>query len=148
MLEAVMKNYIVLLLVFTCQYSISNEATNKTDSEIEELLIGRWFISTEDGPAKIRTISNYKNDNSMTLLGYSDPYCSEEIIKVTSEWKVENKQLINIAITSSNSQLLPVGLIAKDTILSINEVNKILLSENDNVKQFRTKEDTCLIKLI
>jgi hypothetical protein len=143
-----MKIYIVLLLVFTCQYSVSNELTSKTDSEIEELLIGRWFISIEDGPAKIRAISNYKNDNSMTLLGYSDPYCLEEIIKVTSEWKVENKKLINIAITSSNSQLLPVGSIEVDTILSIDKVNKILLSENDNVKQFRTKENTCLVKLI
>lgn len=144
-----MKAFITFLLVITCHVAFGNKLTNKTDKEIEALLIGNWFVSSADKEfLEGNAISSYSKGHYLFFVAFADPDCQITIFEAKATWTVKNKQLIITIESSTIPQSLPKGKVIIDNILSIDNNNKVLMSIKDNHYQLRTKHSTCAPKNI
>jgi hypothetical protein len=138
--------FIFVALVSSCA---TTETSIKpiTDTEIEELLIGNWFVSTLDlykSPGN--AISSYTRGHEIFFIQYADIGCNIPLIEVRGTWKIRNRQLFITVTQSLSPRLLPIGTTTNDEILFIDENNLTLKAIDSGRIQLRTKTSTCSVR--
>ena len=118
-----MKKYfsIFILVMFSCAVLAAGK-TRLSDSEISELLVGRWRVMMSDGDTKLDAVNVYHADGRMIQNGRVTAKGKRINIAMESAWKVEKGKLISSLVSIKPRGLIPAGLKTTDTIISINKV--------------------------
>lgn len=113
-------------------------------ASVEDLILGTWHISDKD-PAKTTqpVVSTYNPDNTLTATMYMNTDCYASALTTHGTWKIEGQKLIITVTDSSHKDIHPIGFEIIDTIVSIDEQEKVLRSEHDQTLMYRTRVSAC-----
>jgi len=104
-----------------------------TDAEITKRIVGSWKT---DG----KTASGALAGGTVSIAGDGSLICRTKFlrekrelnIEYTGEWRVEKGVLIETIKTTSNSNLLAVGLVTRDRILRLDSQKLVFETESGN----------------
>lgn len=144
------KIILMFVLVFISGCATHELVTQqRSDKEMESLLIGNWFISpldtyfyTKPGNA----ISSYTIGHDVFYIQYADADCDITVLEAKATWKIENNKLFITVVGSTAPRFIPVGITTIDDILYIDENSMALKSIGNEHTQLRTKTNTCQVK--
>jgi len=92
------------------------------DADAKTKLIGTWVVPQEQYTPVIRGgETSFKGDGTFTSFALLRIRDQQIRIDVQGKWKVEKGVLIEEITKSSKEQMVPVGLISRDTLLEVNE---------------------------
>ncbi len=117
-------------------------AGEPTQAEIERLLPGRWRVAEQaEGGASMEVITTYGKDRSYTLAGVIKTASRDLTFDAVGSWEVRGN-LVKISITkSSHPDVIPEGLVGKDTYLAIDGKTMTYKDENgDMTTETRVKD--------
>ena len=113
---------LTLLLLIKLPAAAGEAAKVPTDEEATRLLVGGWILKVEPKEKMLGfgTIIFALDGRFTAELGING---AGKLNKVTIKgtWKVEKSVIVQEVTSSSVPQLLPAGVIGKDTILELNE---------------------------
>lgn len=101
-----------------------------TDAEISNKIVGVWKVN-ETAPSGVTssgTVSVFK-DGSVTCDVKYVRGTRDLLMSYTASWRVENGFLIEAIKTTSNSNLLAVGFVTRDKVLSLDEQTFVFETE-------------------
>lgn len=93
-------------------------AAAPSDTEVAKLLVGSWDCRGESAAAKECSFT-FRADGTFSSRGVFHVGSRESRIEAEGKWKVEDSVLVEKLTTSSDPTTVPVGLITRDTVLSI-----------------------------
>ena len=144
-----MKYIAVTLLTLISFSSYGSQLSKLSDKDIEELLIGNWFLSSVDKYYLTgNAISSYTIGGEVFFISFNDKDCNKKKYETKATWKVTNKQLIITVDESTNPYLHKPGMVVTDNVISIGKENKVLQTPGETHLQLRTKVNTCKIQNI
>lgn len=117
------------LLLAGCR-DANNSHAALTDAGIVEKIVGTWNVSelTPSGVSASGTVSILK-DGSLSSNGRFVRGEREISIAYTGTWQVQNGALMETIKTTSNSNLLAVGLVTRDKILRLDDRELVFETE-------------------
>ena len=90
----------------------------QSDAEISKALVGTWIDApTEQEPMHARV--TYFADGHGVQLVWPAGQPESAAIRIECTWSVTNSILILTSVKSSNTQVVPIGIVIKDRIVSI-----------------------------
>lgn len=92
-----------------------------SDKKYEKLILGLWKADYKVGLAKLIGFSNYKSDKSFSAHGKLTVLNTTQSFTTEGTWHIKNGMLIAKVLKSSNSEMLPIGLVTKDKIIVLNK---------------------------
>ena len=98
-------------------FALTAMAAPPTDTEATRLLVGSW---TRDDPAFV-TGMTLKVDGTFTSEGTFATRNGPITIKVEGKWHVKDGILVEELTRSSHPNIVPVGHISRDTLLSVTQ---------------------------
>lgn len=97
----------------------ANSATRTlSDAEISKALIGTWIDAPSEQEPMHGRVTYFADGNGVELVWPVDKTESSGI-RIETRWSVTNNVLILTSVKSSNTKIVPVGVVIKDRILSI-----------------------------
>ena len=102
-----------------------------TDAEISNKIVGVWRVNetAPSGVSSSGTVSVFK-DGSVTCGVKYVRGTRDLLMSYTASWQVENGYLIEAIKTTSNSNLLAVGFVTRDKVLSLDDRKFIFETES------------------
>lgn len=92
------------------------------DAEATAKLVGTWVIPKEQRNAALKGGEiTFKADGTFTSFTVVKVKDQQVRIEVQGKWKVEKGVVIEEIIKSNKEQMVPVGVIARDTILELTD---------------------------
>lgn len=108
-------------------------AGEPTQADIERLLPGKWRVAETAEGASMEVITTYGKDRSYTLAGVIKTASRDLTFGASGSWEVSGNQ-VKISITkSSHPDVIPVGLVGKDTYLAIDDKSITYKDENGDM---------------
>ena len=105
-----------LLLNFAC---FPTSAESLTSAEMEEVILGAWTEKFEMDGVIAAGISRYSPDYSVEHTGSIVTDDLKITFRFRSKWRIENDILITEALETKQPEIVAVGDIERDTILSM-----------------------------
>ena len=101
-----------------------------TDAEISNKIVGVWKVNetAPSGVSSSGTVSVFK-DGSVTCDVKYVRGPRDLLMNYTASWQVENGFLIEAIKTTSNSNLLAVGFVTRDKVLSLDDQKFVFETE-------------------
>ena len=131
-----MKKYFSFFILVLISCSVfAAEKTSLPDSEISELLIGKWRIMLSDKNTKLDAVDDYMPDGKVFQKGKLTASGKRMNIEMESTWKVENGKLISSLVYVKPKGLLPIGLTTTDTVISINKTKFVFRDDKTGERQ-------------
>ena len=121
--------FVLNLLLIGCG-RVSSQDRPLTDTVISNKIVGVWKVN-ETAPSGISatgTVSIFK-DGSVTCDVKYVRGTQDLVMNYTASWQVENGVLIEAIKTSSNSNLLAVGFVTRDKVLSLDDQKFVFETE-------------------
>ena|ERR1035438_3305848 len=120
---------VLSLLLAGCRHG-NNSQTALTDAGIAEKIVGTWQVAelTPRGVSASGTVSILR-DGSLSSDGRFVRGERKISIAYTGTWQVEKGVLIETIKTTSNSNLLAVGLVTRDKILRLDDRELVFETE-------------------
>ena len=94
-------------------------AQTLTDEQATRLLLGRWTATSK--PGLIEAGFLFKSDGTFSSEANFVRADEHLKIKVIGKWQVKDGILIEELTYSSNPNMIPPGLVTRDTLISVNE---------------------------
>jgi hypothetical protein len=96
-----------------------NSATRtQSDADISKALIGTWIDAPSEREPTHGRVTYFADGHSVELVWPVDQ-TESSAIRIETRWSVTNSVLILTSVRSSNTKIVPVGIVIKDRILSI-----------------------------
>lgn len=111
----------------------TDEPKTLTDAEIKRLLVGKWFEEIDDEGVKAKATSHYKKDGTFATDGTFDDGKKSLRIGASGTWKVSDGAIIRTVTKTSVPELINVGHVGKDQVLSIDD--KVLKCKWENGRE-------------
>src|SRR5262245_5941726 len=111
-----------LLLGFVACFGLAGilHAQSSKDPAATEKLVGTWTIPKESRNAALKGgETTFKADGTFTSFALLKINDQQVRLEVEGKWKVEKGVVIQKITKSSKEQMVPVGLITRDTILEL-----------------------------
>jgi hypothetical protein len=120
------------LLLSSCRRDGGHEK-RLTDAEISNRIVGIWKVNetAPSGLSSSGTISIFKDGNVACEVKYLRGD-RNLIMNYTASWQVENGILIETIKSTSNSNLLAVGFVTRDKVLSLDDRKFVFETETGN----------------
>jgi hypothetical protein len=144
-----MCNWVVGIFILLASGTLTGLASGRvdppkkqTDAEISKFLVGKWVVDEggDKGP-KIKGTEHYKKDGTIEAEATIDDGNTPLKITVSGTWKVMDGAVIATVTKSSAPDLIKVGLVSKDQVISIDDKEYKYKSEGGQEKtQKRLKE--------
>lgn len=95
--------------------------------ELAKRLVGRWASDPASEEAGGSTSeATYREDGTGEDVIRVGKGAGAKVVKLTTRWKVDGGKLCLEAVTSSDPQVVPAGLMLKDVVISISEDRLVL----------------------
>lgn len=94
------------------------------DKELEAYIVGTWILDTIQAGNHVTGSTQYADDHSLVSKGSIDIHGVVVEFEVEGRWHVKGSTLCWTAETSSNTDIIPVGLSQCEQILSISHATK------------------------
>jgi len=131
-----MKLYHALALLASLVFIGSLQAQPVNDAEAATKLVGTWVIPKEHYTAVLRGgETTLKRDGTFTSFAVLKIKEQPVRIDVQGKWKVEKGVVIEEITKSSREQIVPLGLITRDTLLELTDKTYRYRSENGQERQ-------------
>ncbi|MDE3100420.1 MAG: hypothetical protein KGJ88_13200 [Verrucomicrobiota bacterium] len=90
----------------------------QSDVDISKALLGTWIDAPSEQEPMHGRVTYFADGHSVELVWpVSQPQSTA--IRIETQWMVTNSILILTSVKSSNTQVVPVGVVIKDRIISI-----------------------------
>ena len=97
--------------------------------ELAKRLVGTWVSDPASEEAGRSTSeATYREDGTGEDVIRVGDGADAKVVKLTTRWKVEGGKLCLEAVTSSDAEVIPVGLMLKDVVISISDERLVLES--------------------
>ena len=97
----------------------ANGATRtRSDAEISKALIGTWVDGTAEREPMHGRVTYFADGHSVEYV-WPAGQTESSAVRIETRWSVTNSVLILTSVKSSNTKIVPVGVVIKDRILSI-----------------------------
>lgn len=129
-----MKTFLICFILLAATTTVSAEPPD--DTMTSKLMIGSWTCQKEETSPE-GGFTFYSNG---TFISYGVFVFGEQQIRIDVEgtWEVQNGVLIEQIKKSSHPDLVPVGLITRDTLLEVtNKVYRYKAEDGDVVHRMR-----------
>jgi hypothetical protein len=90
----------------------------QSDSDISKALIGTWIDAPSEREPMHGKVTYFADGHSVELVWPIDQ-TESSAIRIETRWSVTHSVLILTSVKSSNTKIVPVGMVIKDRILSI-----------------------------
>jgi len=116
-------------LLMGCSHGNSTEKP-LSDSSISERIVGTWKVN-ETSPNGVSSSGTFSilRDGSVTCAARYVRGEHDLIMNYTASWQVENGFLVEAIKKTSNSNLLAVGFVTRDKVLSLDDQRFIFETE-------------------
>jgi hypothetical protein len=117
-------------LLMGCSHDNSSEKP-LSDSDISERIVGTWKVNetSPNGVSSSGTVSILR-DGSVTCAAKYVRGERDLIMNYTASWQVENGFLIETIKTTGNSNLLAIGFVTRDKVLSLDDQKFVFQTES------------------
>jgi hypothetical protein len=117
-----MKTHLLLTIIACLGLAESLPAESLRDAEATERLVGTWAVPKEHRNAALKGgETTFKADGTFTSFALLKIKDQQVRIEVRGKWKVEKGVVVEEITKSSKEQMVPVGLITRDTILELTD---------------------------
>ena len=128
-----MRTFILILIILASGViPASGSMHSKIDKGqyLSASIIGRWSAKDINSNFTLESATDYNPDGSTEMVAHITTQNEHITITVKGTWKISNRKLIVKATESSHPQILPVGVVTEDEIVSISSDKMILISED------------------
>jgi hypothetical protein len=113
---------LVLLLLVAPAYPAYADSPNQEkplpDSQISQLLQGKWRAEENGSAARILAVQDYRNDGTLVTIGTMTVAGRSVPLALSGVWKVVDGYIVATLEESNIPQIRP-GLVTRDYVLSI-----------------------------
>jgi len=108
------------LITFIMFLTVAAFGATKTesDADISEALIGTWTDAPSEKEPMHGRVTYFADGHSVELV-WPAAQPESTAIRIESQWSVTNSILTLTSVKSSNTQIVPIGIVIKDHIISI-----------------------------
>jgi hypothetical protein len=118
-----MKHFLTLFLLSAMTVFAEQPAVK--DAELARQLLGTWVTAPTDKISD-STTATYHADGTGEEVAHVGKGADVRIVRLTTRWSVRDGKLCLESVTSSNPQIVPIGLKLQDIIVSITK-NRLVL---------------------
>ena len=115
----------LLTLFLLCGMTLWAEQPTVNDAELTKKLLGTWVTDPSDKISDPGTVT-YHADGTGEDVIHVGKGTDVKIVRLTTRWSVKDGKLCLDCVTSSNHEIVPIGLKLKDIIISISNERLVL----------------------
>ncbi|MCG8337591.1 MAG: hypothetical protein MJE63_24075 [Proteobacteria bacterium] len=113
---------IIIPVLFGCtSNSVYEKKTNNQDIEYNSRIIGDWKVEIEENYTKIFAIDTYSKDGKLHSRGVVITPKNTIYVEMFGKWEIKEGFLITTLQKTTHPEILPVGYILKEKIISIDD---------------------------
>ena len=105
------------------------ERTQKSDSQLSQLIIGKWKYERREGGLEVKGTSTYTTAGKVMIKAKMRVADRKINIDAEGNWFIENGILVTTVTKTNIPEIMPNGSILKDTIIKLD--NKIFKYSNE-----------------
>ena len=125
-----MKTHLLWAVIVCLGCADNLQAQSSKDSEATTRLVGTWAIPKEYRNATLKGgETTFKADGTFSSFASVKINDKQVRIEVQGKWKVEKGVVVQEITKSNKEQMVPVGLITRDTILELSDKTYLYRSD-------------------
>jgi hypothetical protein len=110
-----------------------------TEDDLQKRLVGKWHYRQEAGDVSVDGYHEYLEDGTAKISGVLVTPKGKQTFECSGTWAIKGKKLTCKVTKTTLPDLLPVGTVVSDTIVSIDEKHLKYIDDEDGKEYTETR---------